>query len=544
MTDPSQPPSPTRVPLGHTPPAQISSDRLPAPASGLKEPSAGSAVPALGAATETSGPKEPPLRSGIHRPLAKGTLGRRLVVRVAALVAIVAIGLSAVVAVAAYNIQIGQADSRLDRAISRQTGPGGPGSGGPTPGGQEIGTIIAEQTAGAINGVILVDRASNYGVRYASLSADALQQLAALRLNPGDRATARLTGYGLYRVTAATDGSSAVIVGIPLGQVSSAITSLVIFEALLTGAVILIAVIAARGVVVGSLAPLNRLAATATTVSNLPLESGEVEGIVRVKPADTDPVSEVGRVGLAFNHMLDNVEGALAARHASESKLRQFVADASHELRNPLAAIRGYAELSRRERSEMSPAMAHAMARIESESDRMSSLVEDLLLLARLDSGPALDLAPTDLTEIVLNATSDARAAGPDHSWSLALPDEPVIVLADRYRLHQVVANLLANARTHTPAGTRVETAVALADGMAVITVTDDGPGIPPELQASVFERFTRAEVSRVRKQGGSSTGLGLAIVAAVVAAHHGTASVDSDPGHTVFTIRIPAALQ
>ncbi len=476
------------------------------------------------------------------RPLAKGTLGRRLVVRVAALVAIVAVGLCAVVALAAYNIQIGQVDTRLDRAAVRATGgPGGP-TPGDGPGGQEIGTIIAEQSAVTIEGKILVDRVGSYGVRYTTLSVEAMQQLAALTLDSGAKATVQLADYGVYRVTTRAAGDTRVLVGIPLSQLTSAMTSLVVFEALLTGVVIAAAVVAARGVVVGSLAPLNRLAATATAVSNLPLESGEVEGIVRVNPADTDPVSEVGRVGLAFNHMLDNVEGALAARHASEVKLRQFVADASHELRNPLAAIRGYAELTRRERADMSPAMAHAMGRIESESDRMSSLVEDLLLLARLDSGPALDLAPTDVTEIVLNATSDARAAGPDHHWVLALPGEPVMALADRYRLHQVLANLLANARTHTPAGTRVETAVTVSEGMAVITVTDDGPGVPDDLQASVFERFTRAEVSRVRKQGGSSTGLGLAIVAAVVTAHRGTATVDSRPGRTTFTIRIPAA--
>ena len=220
----------------------------------------------------------------------------------------------------------------------------------------------------------------------------------------------------------------------------------IVFEALLAGVVIIGAVVVTRSVVVNSLAPLNRLAATATTVSNLPLESGEVEGIVRVPQRDTDPVSEVGRVGLAFNHMLDNVEGALGARHASEVKLRQFVADASHELRNPLAAIRGYAELTRRERDQVSDTMSHALTRIESESDRMSTLVEDLLLLARLDSGPALDVRATDLTEIVLNATSDARVAGPDHTWTLSLPDEPVYALGDRYRLHQVLANLLANA--------------------------------------------------------------------------------------------------
>ena len=475
------------------------------------------------------------------RPLAKGTLGRRLVLRVAALVALVAVGLSTVVALGVYNIQINQMDGRLDGAIHRMTG--GPGQGsGPGFGGQEIGTIFASQTGDLITGWILVDRASTTGVRPASLSVEAAQQLAALQLSSGAKTTIHLADYGLYRVTVQSDATSRVLLGVPMSQLTSTMTSLVVFEALLTGVVLAAAVVAARGVVVGSLAPLNRLAATATTVSNLPLESGEVEGIVRVSAADTDPVSEVGRVGLAFNHMLDNVEGALAARHASEVKLRQFVADASHELRNPLAAIRGYAELTRRERADMSPAMAHAMGRIESESDRMSSLVEDMLLLARLDSGPALDLAPTDVTEVVLNATSDARAAGPDHRWSLSLPDEPVLALADRYRLHQVLANLLANARTHTPAGTRVETAVAVADGMAVITVTDDGPGVPPELQASVFERFTRAEVSRVRKQGGSSTGLGLAIVAAVIAAHHGTASVDSRPGRTTFTVRIPVA--
>jgi two-component system OmpR family sensor kinase len=172
----------------------------------------------------------------------------------------------------------------------------------------------------------------------------------------------------------------------------------------------------------------------------------------------------------------------------------------------------------------------------------MSSLVEDLLLLARLDSGPALDLAPTDLTEIVLNATSDARVAGPDHTWTLSLPEEPVYGIGDRYRLHQVLANLLANARTHTPSGTTVQTAVRVVDDQAVITVTDNGPGIAPELQSQVFERFTRADTSRVRREGGSSTGLGLAIVAAVVAGHHGRASVDSEPGRTVFTIAIPLA--
>ncbi len=188
-------------------------------------------------------------------------------------------------------------------------------------------------------------------------------------------------------------------------------TSQLMMAGLLTLGAILLSYVGARRVVERSLRPLTRLAATATQVSNLPLDSGDGNVPIRVAPGDANPASEVGQVGLAFNHMLDNVEGALAARHRSETKVRQFVADASHELRNPLASIRGYAELTRRGSEELPDDAAHALGRIEAESERMSALVQDLLLLARLDSEPTLDLQPTDLTEIVLNAVSDARAA-------------------------------------------------------------------------------------------------------------------------------------
>ena len=187
----------------------------------------------------------------------------------------------------------------------------------------------------------------------------------------------------------------------------------------------------------------------------------------------------------------------------------------------------------------------HALGRIESESERMSHLVEDLLLLARLDSGPALRLEELDLTDIVVNAVSDAQAAGPGHDWSVGLPVDgsPVVALGDRYRLHQVVANLLANARTHTPEGTSVETSLAVEQGRAGIRVTDNGPGIEASIAQRVFERFMRADVARVRSgKGTSSTGLGLAIVEAVVTAHGGTASVASHPGQTTFTISLPLA--
>ena len=470
-------------------------------------------------------------------PLAKGTLSRQLVIRVTALVALVAVLLSALLALAAYNIQMAQLDARLDSAATRPDRGDGDGPAGR---GQEIGTLTVVLVGNLASGRILVDQSGNQ-VGFEPLSADIVQRLVALNLTTGQRATVDLPQLGSYRVTlkpSFTGGST--IIGLPMTQLYRGMTALSLLEALLAALTIGIAFFAARAVVVRSLAPLNRLTATASAVSALELERGEVDVPVRVPPGDTDPVSEVGRVGLAFNHMLDNVEGALAARHASETKVRQFVADASHELRNPLASIRGYAELTRRERDTMSPTMSHALGRIESESDRMSRLVEDLLLLARLDSGPALDLKPTDVTEVVLNAVSDARAAGSDHQWSIQVPDEPVTARADRYRLHQVVANLLANARTHTPAGTKVITTLRAEGPWAVITVADNGPGIPAAILPSVFERFTRADSSRVRKDGGSSTGLGLAIVAAVVAAHGGRAAVTSDSGGTEFTVRVP----
>jgi two-component system OmpR family sensor kinase len=244
--------------------------------------------------------------------------------------------------------------------------------------------------------------------------------------------------------------------------------------------------------------------------------------------------------------MLGHVESALARREASQSRLRSFAADASHELRTPLTAIRGYAELARRHRGPLPEDVEHALGRVMSESARMSELVDELLLLARLDAGRPLASEPVDMTRLVLDATSDARVASPDHHWQLDLPDEPVVVRGDEQRLRQVLANLLSNAARHTPAGTNVTASLARASGKpaepeptAVVSVTDDGPGIPADLQPSVFERFVRGDGSRSRVVGGS--GLGLSIVHAVTAAHGGHAEVTSRPGHTRFTITLPA---
>lgn len=480
----------------------------------------------------------------------RGTLGRQLVVRVTALVAVAALLLSVLTALAARQLLLNQIDSQLDGVSSRaqRADPRGQGPSRQllTPG-QPIGSLAAAFTTdgGTVTGLILEE---NGGPE--DLSADVLAAISALPVDNGKQSV-DLGSLGHYRIVGR--GASVLINGAPgrvywgisLNEVDHTLVELVGLELVLTLLALVGALVAARAVVLRSLRPLFRVAATAQQVSQLPLDRGEVALAVRVPPADADPTSEVGRVGQALNHMLANVEDALEARQASEMKVRQFVADASHELRNPLAAIRGYAELTRRSRSEMPDDAAYAMSRVESEAERMSRLVDDLLLLARLDSGPDIDVQPTDLTEIVINAVSDARAAGPAHSWLLDLPEEPVVALGDAHRLHQVVANLLANARTHTPAGTAVRTALEVQDGQAVIRVTDNGQGIAPEIQSRVFERFTRADTSRVRADdapSGASTGLGLAIVAAVVDAHQGRVTVSSVPGRTEFSVWLPLA--
>lgn len=355
-----------------------------------------------------------------------------------------------------------------------------------------------------------------------------------------------LSAYGQYQVVASRAGDKIVVTGMPLGPVDTTLRDVAVAEiAVFSLALVLAGVIGTAWVRV-SLRPLRRVAATATRVTQLPLASGEVSLPDRVP--DADPRTEVGQVGAAFNRMLGHVESALARREASQSRLRSFAADASHELRTPLAAIRGYAELARRHPGPLPDDIAHALGRVESESARMSELVDELLLLARLDAGRPLASEPVDLTRLVLDVTSDARVAAADHRWQLELPEEPVVVGGDEMRLHQVLSNLLSNAARHTPAGTSVTVALRSeppapgqsGHGTAVVSVTDNGPGIPEALQPDVFERFVRGDTSRSHAAG--SSGLGLAIVHAVTAAHGGTASVTSQPGETRFTIRLPVS--
>lgn len=507
-------------------------------------------VPDVAASNGPGNPAPPASSLQPLRFMGRGTMSRQLVLRVTLLVAAVAITLSSVTAGVLHRLLEAQLDQQLVSVAKRvqkvdrddfgrdALDCAGGEHGGP---GQQQGLLIAcsavvvGRLEVSANGLLQLDNTS------IELSDTQVSQL--LAVTSTEPVTIPVDELGAYRVLVTNDNGRKVVIGLPNAMVSDPVSKLIFASTLLTLTAIAIAILAARSVVQNSLRPLRRLANTAHVVSQLELHSGEVDVPVRVPETDTDPRSEVGQVSLAFNHMLDNVEGALDARQRSETRVRQFVADASHELRNPLASIRGYAELTRRERDEVPPTTAHALARIESESNRMSALVEDMLLLARLDTGPNyLTLRPVPMNELVANAVSDAQAAGHDHEWELSLPETEVVASGDAFRLHQVIANLLSNARTHTPAGTNVRTSLTAEQGQAVISVSDNGPGIPPAIRDRVFERFTRADASRVRSGKGQSTGLGLAIVAAVVGAHHGSATVSSDDQGTTFTVRIPLA--
>ncbi|AFM18550.1 signal transduction histidine kinase [Mycolicibacterium chubuense NBB4] len=431
-----------------------------------------------------------------------------------------------------------RSESRRRMMLREDEGPGPAFLNAP---GQAIRTIGAVVSSGkpVDAGVITSD-----GAR-AELSTTAADQLATLPADEHPR-TVRLDGLGRYRVVSfpAHHPGEVVVTGLPTSDVDDTLLWVLVIFCVVAAVALIGAATASIVIVRRQLDPLARVSAAAQQVADLELDRGEVRlptPIVRVDPAAAR--TEVGQLGAALNRMLDRIAGALAARHASETRIRQFVADASHELRTPLAAIRGYTELAQRKQAALPDDVAHAMNRVESETERMTHLVEDMLLLARLDTGRPLEREQVDLTRLVVDAVSDAHIAGPGHTWELDLPDEPVTVPGDEARLHQVLANLLANARTHTPPGTSVTTSLSVGDGgAAVLTVHDDGPGIPAWLQPEVFERFARGDSSRSRR--GGSTGLGLAIVNAVVRAHGGRIALHSVPGDTEFVVTLPGDTQ
>lgn len=438
------------------------------------------------------------------------------------------------------------------------------------------------QGVGTLNARIVDESVSSAGflaedATRRSLTADDDEIL--LKLSPRDPPVNRILSAGSYRLVAAkAQNGDVMVTGLPLAEKQNTLASLVWTTVVVSAGGLVVIGLVGTALIRRTMKPLDQLSEVATQVSRLPLDAGEVGLAVRVPASAAHPGTEVGSVGHALNLMLDNVSNALEARQESEMKVRQFVADASHELRTPLTAIRGYTELMRMT-EHFTPDGQKSLARVQSQSERMTTLVEDLLLLARLDEGQPLKLSDVDLTQLAVETVSDEKVMAPDRVWQLELPEEPVVVRGDATQLHQVLANLLSNARKHTGPGTTVVTGVGRTpDGSAVVTVTDNGPGIAPEFMGRVFARFTRADASRknpvpvttpaaVRRplphlplrpprppsaasastgtppptSAEGTSGLGLSIVQSIVEAHGGTVSVTSAPGRTEFVVRLPA---
>jgi two-component system, OmpR family, sensor kinase len=329
----------------------------------------------------------------------------------------------------------------------------------------------------------------------------------------------------------AGDSQSTIVVAVPLDGVNSTLSTLLLFEIAISSGITIIVLVVTWLLVRRGMRPLERMGATARSIA--------AGGLGR-RVAPSNDSTEVGRLGLALNAMLGQLERAFAERDVTEQKLRHFVSDASHELRTPLTSMRGYAELLQRNPDMTRDDVLLAVRRIEDETRRMGLLVDDLLLLARLDQGRPLDRAPVDLTSMVNDAVSDARAADPGRSV-IANIETPLVVTGDDLRLRQAVANLVRNALVHTPAGSPVEVALQAQNGHAEIDVIDHGPGVPAAQRERIFERFHRADPLRSRDQGGS--GLGLSIATAVVSAHGGRISVADTPGGgATFRIELPVA--
>ncbi|MBP2340430.1 two-component system OmpR family sensor kinase [Saccharothrix coeruleofusca] len=348
-------------------------------------------------------------------------------------------------------------------------------------------------------------------------------------------------GSDVYRVRGCPSAEGVVLVSAaPMNDLANTTRQLVLV-AVSTFALALVAlVVVGRALLRRGLQPLSEMARTAHDITSHDLtDSARLPVRAQGSPGGV----EVDELRIAFNKMLEHIDSSLAARTAAEQRLRRFIADASHELRTPLTSIRGYADLFRYAAANAPAEREAHLEKLRSEAARMSVLLDELLLLARLDSAdkePALRLSPGDLVELAHQAADAFRAARPTHPLTVTAGPDPVLLPFDAVRLRQVVDNLLTNAAVHTPPGTAVSLSVSTAPGEAVVRVSDSGPGIPAADQPRIFDRFYRVDDSRTRDRGGS--GLGLAVAHSLVVAHGGTVALTSYPGSTTFTVHLPRA--
>jgi two-component system sensor histidine kinase TrcS len=495
--------------------------------------------------------------TGILRRWRTWTLRRQLVIGVSAIVMVVLLTVGVLSVLTLRGSLSGVIDTQLTASADgfsysvtkfRIT----PTSDGtkPPPGAMKPLTQVVGQAPGNVIALIqhgkVVDSAFFRDGEAGPAPENVVAKLPKLAWTGGGKRSEYLPDLGEYRMEIRPgDGDELLVTAVSLEPAQKAVARETLIVGGMTGLALLVTALGTLAIVRFALRPLGRVAATAAEVATLPLDRDHHAITPRVPDGDTDPRTEVGLVGDTLNRLLAHVERALADVAASDRRMRRFITDASHELRTPLAAIHGYAELTRQDSSVLPDTTEYSLARIEAEARRMNSLVSNLLLLARLDEGQDLDTTEVDLTDVVIDAVNDAAVSAPTHRWLTEVPDGAVWVDGDRARLHQLLANLLSNARVHTPDGTTVRTGIATGrgdDGTAYVelTVTDDGPGIPDDLLPHLFERFFRADKSRSRQAG--SFGLGLSIAASIVEAHNGTIEAESGNGKTTFKVQLPTA--